>query len=481
MAVRVVPDFLFDDGYVTLRYAANLARGWGFVFNRGERVCGTTTPLFTLLLAGLGRIFGVQHLETIAVTLGVLASVGALYLTARALQEAKIPLPLTWVYLLALMILPAFLSVGVSGMETPLVLFLMAASLLFFLRGRWGTVAFLCGLLLLTRIDTVIWTSVLGLHLLLEKKMWNGRELITDLGVFLATIAPWYVFSAIYFGTIIPQSVIGKAVSHGSFRGLDRPYILAFLNSYIPGVQSPRYGWIAAALTLILVCLGMVHLWRKFPPLRPLATFCVLYSAAFFLGRAPLFEWYFAPVKWAYYFVLLCGVQAIARALATGPLRPARPWAWALLAILVLAYGGRYLRHWFGTGPENPWSDISALIEKSTAPDAHIFLEHIGLVGYKTDRYIYDSMGLVTPRTVALKRIYGDGWLPKAVAEFDAGVVVFYDQDVETMRRSRDPEAGWFWQTYARVTQIHTPEVNVNVYAPGDHAAAFSPHSAARP
>src|SRR5437762_13129041 len=60
---RVLPDGLFDDAYTTLRYAANLANGSGFVYNPGERVWGTTTPLFTLLLAVVGRLVGIQYLD----------------------------------------------------------------------------------------------------------------------------------------------------------------------------------------------------------------------------------------------------------------------------------------------------------------------------------------------------------------------------------------------------------------------------------
>ncbi len=40
-----------DDPYITYRYAHNLAAGKGFVYNPGEQVLSTTTPLFTLLLA----------------------------------------------------------------------------------------------------------------------------------------------------------------------------------------------------------------------------------------------------------------------------------------------------------------------------------------------------------------------------------------------------------------------------------------------
>ena len=44
-------NWAYDDPFITFRYAENLALGNGFVFNLGERVLSTTTPLFTLILA----------------------------------------------------------------------------------------------------------------------------------------------------------------------------------------------------------------------------------------------------------------------------------------------------------------------------------------------------------------------------------------------------------------------------------------------
>src|SRR5207253_3151866 len=38
------------------RYAQHIAAGQGFVYNAGEHVLGTTTPLYTLLLAALVKI-----------------------------------------------------------------------------------------------------------------------------------------------------------------------------------------------------------------------------------------------------------------------------------------------------------------------------------------------------------------------------------------------------------------------------------------
>jgi hypothetical protein len=47
-----------DDSYITFRYAHNLLAGQGFTYNPGEAVLGTTTPLYTLLMVGLGALTG---------------------------------------------------------------------------------------------------------------------------------------------------------------------------------------------------------------------------------------------------------------------------------------------------------------------------------------------------------------------------------------------------------------------------------------
>src|SRR5262245_31922234 len=47
-----------EDALITYRYASNVATGVGFVYNAGERVLGTTTPLLTLVLGLAGAALG---------------------------------------------------------------------------------------------------------------------------------------------------------------------------------------------------------------------------------------------------------------------------------------------------------------------------------------------------------------------------------------------------------------------------------------
>jgi 4-amino-4-deoxy-L-arabinose transferase-like glycosyltransferase len=63
------PPRIGDDAYITLRYARNRAHGQGFVYNPGERVLGTTTPLYTLLLVPGVSLFGSEGLPRYATQL----------------------------------------------------------------------------------------------------------------------------------------------------------------------------------------------------------------------------------------------------------------------------------------------------------------------------------------------------------------------------------------------------------------------------
>jgi len=67
-----------DDAYITFRYANHIAQGMGFVYNGGERILGTTTPLYTLLLAG-AKAAGADLIGT-SLTINIAADVLTLIL-----------------------------------------------------------------------------------------------------------------------------------------------------------------------------------------------------------------------------------------------------------------------------------------------------------------------------------------------------------------------------------------------------------------
>lgn len=148
----------FDDAYITYRYARNIATGHGFVYNGGEAVLGTTTPLYTLLLAGLAHVspdlvLGSHVFGVLAWAMCVLATYGI----ARSYTPAPTAL------LAAAIVATNALFLNTLGMETPV--YVLLALTTFFLqiknRSEWAAVS--AGLTFLCRWDGIL---VVGVYLL---------------------------------------------------------------------------------------------------------------------------------------------------------------------------------------------------------------------------------------------------------------------------------------------------------------------------
>ncbi|HZP83238.1 MAG TPA: hypothetical protein VFB21_16470, partial [Chthonomonadaceae bacterium] len=109
-----------EDFLITLRYAENIAAGRGFVYNPGERVLGTTTPLYTLLLA----LAAALHLNAAFVgkAVNILADGVTCYLLARLLARREIAAPLAGLFAALLYALSSTpINISIAGMETGLV------------------------------------------------------------------------------------------------------------------------------------------------------------------------------------------------------------------------------------------------------------------------------------------------------------------------------------------------------------------------
>src|SRR6266540_6543818 len=115
-----------EDFYITLRYAENLAQGNGLVYNVGERVLGTTTPLYTLFLALIAWL-GLDA-ATCGKILNILAdglSCCLIWRLGRSVNRGGAGLIAASLFALS----PPNLTWAISGMETSLV---TACTLVFF-------------------------------------------------------------------------------------------------------------------------------------------------------------------------------------------------------------------------------------------------------------------------------------------------------------------------------------------------------------
>jgi hypothetical protein len=158
-----------DDAFITFRYARNLLAGHGFVFNLGERVLGTTTPLYTLLLAGLAGVTRSVDYPWLALLVNSVADLLACLLLVglgrRLTGSRAVGLALGGLWAIA----PMSVTFAVGGMETSLFVLLLVATAVAYLDRRTRLAAALAALALLTRPDGALLVVPLALDLCLRR------------------------------------------------------------------------------------------------------------------------------------------------------------------------------------------------------------------------------------------------------------------------------------------------------------------------
>jgi hypothetical protein len=412
-----------DDAYITFRYARNLAEGLGFVYNPGQQVLGTTTPLYTILMS-LAWLVGLNNLPAVAPVLNALADAG----TATLLYWLGLKLGCSRIVAvgatLAWAVSPMSVTFAIGGMETSVVILFLVASFAAYVAGRSRLSAAAMALAVLTRPDALIAAGLLfadmGLRPLLAR---DGSPLAarlrrlpwTEVAIFAVLLVPWTVFATTYFDSPLPQSVQAKVRAYqlGQFSALIR--LLQHLST--PFFEHEVFGrfWpaIGVPLYLILYLIGGLRQVRRVGRALPHVVYPLVYVLVFSVANPLIFRWYLAPPLPFYFLGILVGLGAI----LTDPARRfgrERLGAWALglvTALLLLFSLNVYTLHPDHgpdrLAPEMAWFKVE-LLYRQAAELVNPYLEpgdvvaagDIGAVGWFTGAPILDTVGLISPEAV---------------------------------------------------------------------------------
>ncbi len=199
--------WMCDDAFITLRTVDNFVRGYGLVWNIGERVQAYTHPLWMFLLSAFYAFTREPYFTTLAISMVLsLATVVLLLWTSHR-------------HLLILLLIgiisigsKAFADYSTSGLENPLAHLLLIAFFILCLRQPLhrrhalllGTLA---GLIMLNRLDhgLLVIPALLAAAIQLPR-----RAAVTLLTAAGAPVAGWLLFSLVYYGFPFPNTFYAK-------------------------------------------------------------------------------------------------------------------------------------------------------------------------------------------------------------------------------------------------------------------------------
>ncbi len=249
--------FVCDDAWITFRYGRNLVRGDGLSFNPGDAVEGYSNLAWVLAAAvveaGPGDPSVVLPLVSAACGVGVVALAAVVLRERLGCSDAA-----TLAAVAPLALAPSFSVWSTSGLETMAVTLALLASAEGLAYGRWRGAAAGAALVLL-RVDGAIWLALVAAAVV-ASGLRRPRELVVPLALGLAPFLVLLGLRVTWFGELVPNVARVKG-STGPWvweRGLRyvamttasclSPLVLAA--GLLPGWRRGGFGRTAALLAL---------------------------------------------------------------------------------------------------------------------------------------------------------------------------------------------------------------------------------------
>jgi hypothetical protein len=386
-----------DDAWIHYQFARNLSQGNGFSFNPGEATPGSTAPLWTLLLAGVGLFtqdFLVPSLFLSAAFF--LLTVGLVYGFTYSLTSSRFTALLA---ALGVAVTGRLLWAGLAGMETTAFAALSLAAVWAYT--KWGLRLFpallfgLAGqmrpeghaLFALAAVDALC-QGVVVEH---KSAVVVGRQLVGAAIIYGVVAAPYAIFSLLTTGHPLPNTFYAKVGSAHFF-------------SWRTLRETARLHWLDNPVSLVLLPLGLIPLWRR-----------GRLTVIWLLGL-PLFTAFIVDFVWHHgrYTMPLIPFQMVA---AAGGLNwllikvktknwlvRSRPLPISGFMLLVFVAGGLWRAPCWARMLGNNAREILEIdvalghwLAENTPPDALIAVDDIGAITYLSQRRIVDMNGLVSP------------------------------------------------------------------------------------
>lgn len=423
--------FRLDDTYIFYKYAKNITEGNGYVFNLGERINATTSPLYTLVLGFIYLIlnpFINIDFTVVGNSISIISIIWIFYSIKKVLNNDD------QFYFFALIFLSMPLLKFGFGMETFLNLALIVYSIYLYTNEKYFLSSIFIGLSVLARFDSALFAGIIFLHYLYTKRKFPTLKMILG---FSLIILPWFIFSKIYFGTFLPTTIAAKLSQYEL--GLFGSGLIFLTNSIrvIPG----KFFTVILLMAITISSIILLFRLKKITSYPTGINLLLIWLSGLFITyafviNAPPYQWYYIPFTIAIS-ILLSNLLSII-------IKDSRAKNILLFFFFLISAISPIKNYIEGSNPKyyNFTRAVEWLNHKAKSGDL-LAVDDIGILGYHYNKgKLVDALGLINPEVAGhLKRKDYNWFLDHFKPEF---IVHEYP---ELQKHLRGDEKK-FWQNY---------------------------------
>lgn len=416
-----------DDTFIYLQYARNLAHGNGLSFNAGEPSYGITSPLWAVILSlpyflSLDGFWFAKFLDLGLSLLSILVfyKFAGLVLSQKQ-TDVRMISGMQSVATAIFVWNTWFIRWSFTGMETSMAVFFVLAVFLFFFTERYVFAYLLMGLFYMIRPESAVLFCLLTLFLIVNKI--PLKKTAAALPVYIFLVGSFLLFSKYYFGTVFPNTAIGKT----SFNfGLSAYYLQ--IKRIIETIS------LSSILEMFLAAFSIIYFLRrkKLNKIELSIIFWIIFLITLYVVTdSDIISRYLLIIIPFITILAIGSFFAIKRNLNliilifTGIV--------FLQSVFLFFYVVKPHTDNFSNGMQDCFKYIGKWCSENTSKDSKIILGDVGTMGYFSGRYIIDAQALINRDLLLNKKIMAT---PLSEREKMTNVLKFVPADYLVQRDS---------------------------------------------
>lgn len=391
----LLKDYTLDDALIYYRYIKNALEGNGLVYNVGEKFNGLTSPLFTYISLAV-NFFTESIPHTQLAMSGAFLAGTAVLLVILLIRNGLEPV---WAFGAGLLLVGNRFIYITFGMETTMMFFFAVLTLVLFFRHSYFWMGITSTAMFLTRGETLfLITTLMIFHFVMKRKFPDWKIFIAP----LMMLAGNYLFNYFYYGSFLPNTMSAKI--HQGDSGLWRSWpFLRFRHLLFDPTGRFFPEKIEEIIFVMFVATGIYGLAANFAKsrlLQVLFVFAIKYTAFYVILNVPSYKWYYAIYFLMGSIFVVYGLRSLAGKI---------PGKKAGLSIAAIIYSVFVISFFYASASLIPkddgnkdYTEIGIWLKENTPANSSVACVEIGHIGWYSERYIIDILGLVNPYNAEL-------------------------------------------------------------------------------